>query len=67
MTASIESLDRSDDEADWIAPGHVLDQHEVDFLRRCIHPDRISTPRTEVNQNAGIAEPAGKGEEGVRR
>ncbi len=33
MTRTVASLDGTEDEADWIFPGHVLARHEVDYIR----------------------------------
>lgn len=33
MTHTLADLDGTDDEADWLTPGHVLDEYEVEFLR----------------------------------
>lgn len=35
---TVADLDGSDDAADWLEPGHVLDEYEVAWIRSLILP-----------------------------
>ena len=40
---TVASLDGTDDAAEWLAVGHVLDAYEVEFLRGLLLPDWRTT------------------------
>lgn len=47
MTTTIADLDHTDDAADWLTTGHVLEREEVEYLRTLRLPE-ASTPATQT-------------------
>lgn len=39
---TLADLDGTEDAADWMAPGHVLDADDVEFLRGLILPSSVT-------------------------